>query len=136
MTSITVDPVAATSGALCAASTAPWPFGGLRARLHRCPHGAWVACTCGPDFCRDDSRVAAKRRSLAVAGYPERLLPLYDRAPRCIAATKPGQLTRARYLACFASAPPSPASDASSNYSVRSPRRRSPASYAGQFVTR
>lgn len=53
---------------------------------------AHAACACGPDFCQDDGRVAgalaAKRRALAKAGYPERLLRLFDRAPRCVAAAE------------------------------------------------
>jgi hypothetical protein len=53
---------------------------------------AELACTCGPDFCQSDPRVegafVAKRKSLAEEGFPERLLALFDRSPRCVAAAE------------------------------------------------
>ena len=51
-----------------------------------------AACDCGPDFCRDDGRVAAafdsKRQVLAEHGYPKRLIDLFDLPPRCVAAAE------------------------------------------------
>lgn len=50
---------------------------------------ARAACTCGPDFCQDDSRVAstlaAKKASLRASGYPNRLIVLIDRGDQCVA---------------------------------------------------
>jgi len=50
---------------------------------------AAAACTCGPDYCQDDSRVpkalAAKKKSLKAAGYPDRLISLLDIDDQCVA---------------------------------------------------
>jgi hypothetical protein len=50
---------------------------------------AKAACTCGPDFCQDDSRVAAKlaekKASLRASGFPDRLIALIDRDDQCVA---------------------------------------------------
>jgi hypothetical protein len=50
---------------------------------------AKAVCTCGPDFCQDDSRVAAtlaaKKGSLRASGFPDRLIALIDRGDQCVA---------------------------------------------------
>lgn len=50
---------------------------------------ALAGCACGPDYCQDDTRIAAalaaKKNSLAAAGYPPRLLALLDVGTQCYA---------------------------------------------------
>src|ERR1700722_1716718 len=50
---------------------------------------AFATCACGPDFCQDDTRVAAalsaKKNALTRDGYPPRLVSLLDVGDQCYA---------------------------------------------------
>jgi hypothetical protein len=47
-----------------------------------------AACNCGPDFCQDDNRIAAKlanKKKALAKEYPANLVALLDRGQQCIA---------------------------------------------------
>lgn len=53
------------------------------------PGSAVARCSCGPDFCQGDSRIAQRLRDkkarLKTSGYPSRLVSLVDRGEQCVA---------------------------------------------------